>query len=77
MGQAVNATLLGTVTDTSGAVVAGAKVTATEMKTGVSRSTATNDSGNYAFANLPQVNMKSPPRNRDSRRPCDPEWMWL
>ncbi len=53
MGQAVNATLLGTVTDTSGAVVAGAKVTATEMKTGVSRSTATNDSGNYAFANLP------------------------
>jgi hypothetical protein len=53
MGQAVNATLLGTVTDTSGAVVAGAKVTATEMKTGVSRSTTTNDSGNYAFADLP------------------------
>src|SRR5712692_5468498 len=53
MGQAVNATLLGAVTDTSGAVVAGAKVTATEMKTGVSRSTTTNDSGNYAFANLP------------------------
>src|SRR5712692_6886925 len=52
MGQAVNATLLGAVTDTSGAVVAGAKVTATEMKTGVSRSTTTNDSGNYAFANL-------------------------
>ncbi len=53
MGQAVNATLLGTVTDTSGAVVTGAKVTATEMKTGVSRSTTTNDSGNYAFADLP------------------------
>ena len=53
MGQAVNATLLGAVTDTSGAVVAGAKVTATEMKTGVSRSTTTNDNGNYEFGNLP------------------------
>ena len=52
-GQAVNATLLGTVTDTSGAVVAAAKVTATEMKTGLSRSTTTNDSGNYLFADLP------------------------
>src|SRR6267154_5529898 len=53
MGQAVNATLLGTVTDTTGALVAGARVTATEMKTGVSRSTTTNDSGNYEFADLP------------------------
>src|SRR6266404_1584344 len=53
MGQAVNATLLGAVTDTSGAVVAGAKVTATEMKTGVSRTTTANDSGNYEFGNLP------------------------
>src|SRR5579864_8130237 len=52
-GQAVNATLLGTVTDTSGAVMAGAKVTATEMKTGISRSATTNDSGNYEFADLP------------------------
>src|SRR6266849_4602929 len=59
MGQAVNATLLGAVTDTSGAVVAGAKVTATEMKTGVSRSTTTNDSGNYAFANLPLGNNRN------------------
>ncbi len=52
-GQTINATLLGTATDSSGAVVAGAKVTATEMKTGVNRSTATNDSGNYEFADLP------------------------
>jgi hypothetical protein len=53
LGQAVNATLLGTVTDSSGAAVAGAKVTATEMKTGLSRSTTTNDSGNYEFADVP------------------------
>src|SRR5713226_2256633 len=49
MGQAVNATLLGTITDASGAVVAGAKVTVTEMKTGVSRSTTTNDRGIMNF----------------------------
>src|SRR5260370_21014022 len=53
MGQAVNATLLGTVTDTTGAVVAGAKVSAKEMKTGISRSATTNDSGTYEFARLP------------------------
>src|SRR5947199_6795924 len=55
MGQAVNATLLGTVTDSTGAAVAEARVTAIEMKTGLSRSTTTNDSGNYAFADLPPV----------------------
>ncbi len=52
MGQAVNATLLGTVTDVSGGVVAGAKITITEMKTGVVHSTTTNDSGNYEVPDL-------------------------
>src|SRR5882762_3062086 len=52
-GQAVNATLLGTVSDSSGAVVVGARVTIAEMKTGFRRSGATNDSGNYEFAHLP------------------------
>src|SRR6267378_691918 len=52
MGQAVNATLLGTVTDTSGGVVAGAKITITELKTGVVHSVTTNDSGNYEVSNL-------------------------
>jgi hypothetical protein len=36
-GQAVNATLLGTVTDATGAVVANAQVTALETGTGSSR----------------------------------------
>src|SRR5437762_225433 len=53
VGQAMNATLLGTVTDASGAVVSGAKVTITETKTGVSRSATTNEDGNYEFPNLP------------------------
>jgi len=51
-GQTVNATLLGTVTDTSGGVVAGARITVTEMKTGVVHSASTNDSGNYEVADL-------------------------
>jgi hypothetical protein len=53
VGQAVNATLLGTVTDTSGASVPSAKVTITEVNTGVSRSSQTNGSGNYVFPDLP------------------------
>src|SRR5262249_9182454 len=50
--QAVNATLLGTVTDTTGGVVGSAKVTITETNTGVARSTQTNESGNYTFPDL-------------------------
>src|SRR5262245_40806535 len=51
-GQAVNGTLLGTVTDATGAVVPGANVTITEVNTNLSRSTVTNESGNYVFGNL-------------------------
>ncbi|WP_031497785.1 carboxypeptidase regulatory-like domain-containing protein [Bryobacter aggregatus] len=50
--QAVNGTLVGTVTDSSGASVGGAKVTALEVNTGVSRPAETNASGNYSFLNL-------------------------
>jgi hypothetical protein len=53
VGQAVNATLLGTVTDSSGAAVANVKVTVTETNTGISRASQTNDSGNYVFPDLP------------------------
>ncbi|HYW48483.1 MAG TPA: TonB-dependent receptor [Bryobacteraceae bacterium] len=51
--QAVNATLLGTVTDATGAVVPNAKVTLTEQNTGVSHTAQTNDSGNFTFPDLP------------------------
>src|SRR6266436_4410036 len=53
MGQAVNATLLGTVTDASGAAVSNAKVTITETNTGITHTSQTNDSGNYVFPDLP------------------------
>src|SRR3982074_3303335 len=47
------ASLEGTVTDKSGAVVSGAKVTGTEQATGVSHSTATDASGFYRINELP------------------------
>src|ERR1700683_4711498 len=51
--QAVNGTLLGSVTDSSGAVVVNAKVTITEQSTNVARMAMTNESGNYQFGDLP------------------------
>ncbi|MCC6368570.1 MAG: TonB-dependent receptor [Bryobacterales bacterium] len=51
--QTVNATLVGTITDSSGAVVPNAKVVIQEPATGISRSAETNTSGNYSFANVP------------------------
>jgi len=51
-GQAVSATLLGTVTDATGATVANAKVLAVSSATGASHQAATNDSGNYSFPDL-------------------------
>ncbi|HUV68753.1 MAG TPA: carboxypeptidase regulatory-like domain-containing protein [Terracidiphilus sp.] len=52
MGQAVNGTLLGTVTDTTGAAIPNAKVTATLTSTGGTSVSATNASGNYTFPNM-------------------------
>jgi outer membrane receptor protein involved in Fe transport len=47
------ATLNGTVTDPSGAAIAGAKVTANNASTGLTRTTATTEAGLYDFPNLP------------------------
>ena len=52
-GQAVNATLLGTVTDASGAAVANVKIKVTETNTSVSHTSQSNESGNYVFPDLP------------------------
>jgi hypothetical protein len=51
-GQAVNGSLIGTITDTSGAGVPGAQVTLTEANTGVERAATTASSGNYSFPSL-------------------------
>lgn len=51
-GQAVSATLLGTITDASGAAVPGVKVTITAPATGATSSAESNSSGNYTFPDL-------------------------
>src|SRR3989442_3223705 len=51
-GQAVSGSLVGTVTDSSGASIPDAKVKISEVNTGISRSTAANASGSYVFTNL-------------------------
>ena len=70
--QAVNATLLGTVTDASGAVVPNAKVTVTETQTGISHGTGTNASGNWNVPNLPPgmyaVSVEAPGFKKETRR---------
>ena len=70
-GQAVTATLVGTVTDASGAVVVNTKVSATETNTGVSRTATTNESGNYTFPDLPpgvySVSVEQPGFKKETR----------
>lgn len=51
-GQATSGSLVGSVTDSSGASVINAKVTCTETRTGISHASVTNQSGNYSFPNL-------------------------
>lgn len=52
-GQAVNATLGGTIADSSGSVIAGAKITAINLSTNIAQRTITNGTGEYRLFNLP------------------------
>src|SRR5437016_505380 len=54
--QSTTQTIEGVVTDSSGAVVAGAKVMIMNLATGVSTSVTTNASGNYTFTLVPAGN---------------------
>src|SRR5262245_64080041 len=49
LGQDTRGTILGRVTDSTGANVANAEVTATNIATGVAVSAKTNESGNYSL----------------------------
>jgi len=53
MAQTFRGTILGTVTDPSGAVLAGAKVTVKNTGTGLERSTETSADGSYSLPELP------------------------
>src|ERR1700760_2807063 len=52
-GQDVNASLAGSVTDTSGAVIPGAKLTLTNESSGAQQNYQTDAGGEYNFRNLP------------------------
>ena len=51
--QTFRGTILGTVTDPSGAVIAGAKVTVKNVGTGLERTTETSADGSYSLPELP------------------------
>src|SRR5690349_20612000 len=51
--HAVNGTIVGSVTDSTGAVIAGAKITLTEVNTKINHTALTNASGTYSFPDLP------------------------
>jgi len=53
LSQSVNGVIAGTVTDPSGAVVAGAKVTITNNGTGIKQNTTTGAGGEYRFSLVP------------------------
>src|SRR5229473_5814527 len=50
--QFETATVLGTVKDSTGAVIVGGKVTLENVKTGVTAVAQTNDAGNFDFVNV-------------------------
>src|SRR5256712_1013161 len=50
--QVINATLSGTVTDATGALIPGVGITATQTETGVVSTAVTNESGTYQFPSL-------------------------
>ncbi len=52
-GQAVSGTILGTVTDSTGAIHPNAKITAVNENTGLSRTTTADANGEYTFPSLP------------------------
>jgi hypothetical protein len=49
LAQTTSTTILGTVTDSAGSLVAGAKITATNTKTGISREVTASSTGDFSF----------------------------
>jgi len=53
LAQEATARIIGTITDPRGALVAGAKITVTNVATGVSREAVSDSEGNYQVLSLP------------------------
>src|SRR5579872_2642756 len=52
LAQSITGSIVGTVRDSSGLAVAGAQVTITDTATGVSRSSASNEHGDFVFSSV-------------------------
>ena len=61
------ATVFGTVTDPSGAVIAGAQVVIVNQTTGLKRESSTDSTGQYHIAGLPTGNYSVRVQKEDSR----------
>ncbi|HEY2017478.1 MAG TPA: carboxypeptidase regulatory-like domain-containing protein [Bryobacteraceae bacterium] len=74
-GQAVSATLLGTVVDNTGAAVPNASIQIVENATSISHAGVTNESGNYTFPDLPpgtySISATAPGFKRETRAAVD------
>jgi hypothetical protein len=68
LAQAVNGSIIGTVTDATGAVVSGAQVTITLTGQDAQHTTVTNDSGNYTETCPPVLTRFQFPRPASRRR---------
>ncbi len=67
LAQATNTgTVVGPVTDQSGAVIPDATVTLIDVSTNGERTTVTSHTGQYVFVNVPPVLTTSPPPRPDS-----------
>ncbi len=77
--QTYQGRILGSVTDSSGAVVGGAKVTITNTATGISRNLTANDAGDYNAPNLepgPYHGDGRSPQFQEGRNAPGFSWKW-
>src|SRR2546422_11434252 len=72
-GQGTQSTILGSVTDSSGGAVPGATVTVKNQGTGIERSLATNESGDYRIAGL-EAGMYQRSEERRVGKECRSRW---
>ena len=77
--QSFRGSIRGTVTDPSGSVIAGAKVSAKSIGTGLQSEASTGADGGYVLAELPPAHTRSrrnPPDCRPRRRMFRLTWDW-
>src|SRR5262245_3192538 len=72
MAQATEGSILGTILDGSGAPVAGARITVTNTGTNYSRTTLSNDTGEYVVSNLPLADYTVTVEMKGFRRSAHP-----